>query len=130
MSSIIIDLLQLKRTTASNRTQYTPKDGEPVYEKDTSTLYMGDGKTPGGNPLGFTAEGVVSKDNLAVFADASGSKLKALTKASLLSGYATQTWVTQQLNAIKTKFQSKVLSGTSNPSPSLGANGDVYVQYK
>lgn len=128
MSNIIIDLIQLKRTTASNRTQYTPKDSEPIYEKDTKTLYMGDGVTPGGNPLGFHADGSVAKDDLAVFSDTSGSKLKALTKAALLTGYATQTWVTTQINNIKPLFQSKVLSGTGNPSG--GANGDVYIQYK
>lgn len=124
---MIIDKIQLKRTTSTNRAQYTPLDGEPVLEKDTNQLYIGDGQTPGGKPTGIQTEGTVASDMLAVFKDASSGILKGITKGALLTGYATQTWVNTQIDTLKGTLQRKALSGTGVPSG--GVNGDVYIQY-
>ncbi len=40
--------LQVKRCTSSNRTTYTPLQGELLLETDTNNLYVGDGSTAGG----------------------------------------------------------------------------------
>lgn len=47
--------LQFRRGTEAERTQeqFTPLSGEPIYVTDTKRLYIGDGQTPGGNPVGF-----------------------------------------------------------------------------
>ena len=51
--------IQILRATSSNRTTYTPLEGEWVLETDTGDLYMGDGTTPGGN-LKFSPNGNVN----------------------------------------------------------------------
>jgi len=43
--------LQLRRGTNTNRLTITPAQGEPIYNTDTKTLYIGDGVTAGGNPV-------------------------------------------------------------------------------
>ena len=43
--------LQLRRGTNANRLTITPAQGEPVYNTDTKTLYIGDGITAGGNAV-------------------------------------------------------------------------------
>ncbi|MFZ9315645.1 MAG: hypothetical protein ACO236_00010 [Candidatus Nanopelagicaceae bacterium] len=47
--------LQFRRGTEDEREQpeFVPLLGEPVYTTDTKRLYIGDGTTPGGNPVGF-----------------------------------------------------------------------------
>ncbi|MEK9804754.1 MAG: hypothetical protein VW551_00475 [Euryarchaeota archaeon] len=40
--------LKVLRGTTAQRTGYTPEVGEPVWDTDTSKLYVGDGTTPGG----------------------------------------------------------------------------------
>lgn len=47
--------LQFRRGTEEERDQLTfiPVAGEPVYTTDSKRLYIGDGNTPGGNPVGF-----------------------------------------------------------------------------
>lgn len=40
--------LKVLRGTTAQRTGYTPEVGEPVWDTDTSKLYVGDGSTPGG----------------------------------------------------------------------------------
>jgi len=47
--------LQFRRGTEEEREQTTfvPLLGEPVYTTDTKRLYVGDGSTAGGNPVGF-----------------------------------------------------------------------------
>jgi Major tropism determinant N-terminal domain len=43
--------LQLRRGTNTNRLTITPAQGEPIYNTDTKTLYIGDGVTAGGNAV-------------------------------------------------------------------------------
>lgn len=40
--------LRFLRVTSANRTSFTPKEGEGLYETDTQTFYIGDGTTAGG----------------------------------------------------------------------------------
>lgn len=51
--------IQILRCTSSNRTAYTPLEGEWMLETDTGDLYMGDGTTAGGN-LKFSPNGNVN----------------------------------------------------------------------
>lgn len=47
--------LLLRRGLDADRTSITPDIGEPLYTTDTKALYIGDGATPGGNPLSVAA---------------------------------------------------------------------------
>jgi hypothetical protein len=40
--------LQIRRGTTAQRLAYVPLEGEPIFDTDESTLYVGDGLTPGG----------------------------------------------------------------------------------
>jgi len=44
--------IKLKRGTDAQRT-FTPADGEPLWTSDTKELYVGDGSTVGGIPIGI-----------------------------------------------------------------------------
>lgn len=44
--------LVIRRGLLIDRTSFTPDDGEPIWENDTKTLYIGDGSTPGGILIG------------------------------------------------------------------------------
>lgn len=71
--------LRLKRGTNSQRTGYTPIEGELVYSTDTKEVYVGDGSTAGGVQVGglggsATLESLTNvqninptKDNLLVY---------------------------------------------------------------
>lgn len=43
--------LRIRRGLSSDRTSITPEQGEFLYTTDTYQVYIGDGTTPGGNPL-------------------------------------------------------------------------------
>lgn len=43
--------IQILRGSSAARLQITPLDGELVFDSDQKRLYLGDGATPGGNPL-------------------------------------------------------------------------------
>lgn len=47
--------LQFRRGTEAERSAagFIPEQGEPVYVTDTKRLYIGDGDTAGGNPVGY-----------------------------------------------------------------------------
>jgi len=94
--------LQLKRTTSLNRTNYTPKDGEPIIEKDTQKLYIGDGSTPGGFPISGGASsstGVVIPTGAIIifptdnpptgFLECDGSAISRTTYSNLFSAIGT-----------------------------------------
>lgn len=52
--------LQLRRGLAANRTSVTPAEGELIFTTDTSTLYVGDGTTPGGVVVAGQTQGTVT----------------------------------------------------------------------
>jgi hypothetical protein len=45
--------IKLKRGLEINRTSITPAEGEVIYTKDNTEVYIGDGITPGGIELGY-----------------------------------------------------------------------------
>lgn len=49
--------LKIRRGTAAIRMSITPAAGEPLYDTDTKSLYLGDGTTVGGNFVGGIASG-------------------------------------------------------------------------
>lgn len=49
--------LRIRRGLSSDRTSITPEEGEFLYTTDTYEVYIGDGTTPGGNPL-YTLSGL------------------------------------------------------------------------
>lgn len=44
--------IKVKRGLAANRTSVTPEEGEFLYTTDTKKVFIGDGATAGGNPIG------------------------------------------------------------------------------
>jgi hypothetical protein len=71
--------IRLRRGLNADRTTITPEPGEPLWTTDTELLYIGDGATPGGNPVGGGTGDVVgpssSVDNRVVFFDGTTGKL-------------------------------------------------------
>ncbi len=55
----IFDKAQLRNGLEANRLSITPLMAEPIYTSDTKRLYIGDGVTPGGNPLTAEPTGLV-----------------------------------------------------------------------
>ena len=55
--------LRLRRGTEAERITITPQAGELIYVLDTKKVYVGDGLTPGGNPID-TNVGALSIDDL------------------------------------------------------------------
>lgn len=49
--------LRIKRGTDAERAAYTPEIGELLYITDTDKLWVGDGVTVGGLPIGATFAG-------------------------------------------------------------------------
>lgn len=92
--------IQVKRGKLAASTALTHKQGEPVFTTDTKELYVGDGTTPGGIPVGTVKpSGTIVKDAIALFKDATGKVLYSITKADFLNGYATEKFVTDNISA-------------------------------
>lgn len=71
--------IQLRRGLNADRITITPESGEPLWTTDTKKLYIGDGTTAGGNPVGGGTGDVVgpssSVNNRVVFFDGTTGKL-------------------------------------------------------
>lgn len=86
--------IQLKRGEARNRTTLTPDMGEPIMTTDTKELYIGDGSTPGGVPVGTVKPtGAILDGALAIFSGATGKLIRAISKSDFLREYATTEYV-------------------------------------
>lgn len=108
--------IRFRRGINNNRLQLVPVAGEPVWATDTKKLFVGDGITPGGIPVCpyETASGVAA-DSLVAFSDATGFKLKPITKATLLADYYTAAQVDAKEVAIKAgNVASATLAANSN----------------
>jgi hypothetical protein len=93
--------VQIKRGVEAMRSTITPKVGEPIFTTDEKELYIGDGSTVGGIPVGtIKPVGAIVDDYLAMFNGTSGNEVKATSKASFLNGYATETYATNQINTL------------------------------
>lgn len=58
MIQIVVDKVQFKRGTTAERMALVLDDAEPIKDQDTGELYIGDGVTPGGNPVGGSSGGI------------------------------------------------------------------------
>lgn len=108
--------IRFRRGINNNRLQLVPVAGEPVWATDTKKLFVGDGSTAGGVPVCpyETASGVAT-DSLVAFSDATGFKLKPITKATLLADYYTAAQVDAKETAIKAgNVASATLADNSN----------------
>lgn len=86
--------IQVKRGVEANRASVTPKVAEPIFTTDEKELYIGDGTTPGGIPVGTVKpSGSIVADAIALFKDTTGKVLYAITKSDFLKGYATEQYV-------------------------------------
>lgn len=92
--------IQVKRGEEPKRSAITPKMGEPVFTTDEKELYIGDGTTRGGIPIGtIKPSGSIVADALALFKDTTGKVLYAVTKSDFLQGYATEKFVTDHVTS-------------------------------
>lgn len=91
--------IQVKRGTEANRSSITPALGEPLVTTDNKELWIGDGSTPGGIPVGTvkTTE-TITQGQVAVFKDASGKTLKGKAEADIIAGLEKTTDVDVKLN--------------------------------
>lgn len=46
--------LQIRRGLETNRTSYTPSEGELLYSTDGKSVFIGDGTTAGGNKISIS----------------------------------------------------------------------------
>ena len=107
--------LQLKRTTSANRTSYTPKDGEPIVEKDTKKLFIGNGSTPGGVEL-FSGGGVYQQslpptDTQSIWIDSSAGAGNAWPVSLYIAG----NWVS--IGTYDDSTQNFTASGSGGGTP-------------
>lgn len=58
MITIVVDKIQFKRKPTAERMATVLDDAEPIKDQDTGELYIGDGVTPGGNPVGGSSGGI------------------------------------------------------------------------
>lgn len=131
--------IQVKRGQKSNVETAPLKAGEPIAALDTEELFVGSGISQGKFAVG-TVKGPDTSvaEQVALFEDTKGRKLKAVDKAVFLDGVLDQDDLTNinqalqntadQVNAQFAKLPGKVSSGTAIPTG--GADGDVYIQYK
>jgi hypothetical protein len=82
--------IQLKRGVEADRSSVTPASGEMLYTTDTKLVYIGDGTTAGGNPVGVgggnaveaTASGSLANgDMVVVNSDGTVSVVASITQA-------------------------------------------------
>lgn len=89
--------IQVLRGPVSRVNTITPGLGEPLWVTDTFEFRVGDGTTTGGIPLNFVKTfGVVSAGQVALWQSA--NNIEGEDKATFLSGYATETYVTNGLS--------------------------------
>lgn len=121
-----MDIL-FKRGVEAKRGTFTPKPGEPVFTTDEKELYIGDGSTAGGIPVGTVKpSGTLLGDMIALFTDATGKVLKGISKADFLQGYATESWVTQKIagDAVGIKVNSAKHADVADEAKNLNGHSD------
>ena len=92
--------LRIRRGLSSDRTSITPEEGEFLYTTDTYQVYIGDGTTPGGNPLyTLSSLGAIGLTDLSATSPLSYDNTTGVfsiqVASSTQSGYLSNTnWVT------------------------------------
>lgn len=90
--------IKFRRGLESARSQIIPAAGEPIFTTDTKKVFIGDGVTRGGIPVGaLKVVGVVKSGQLAVFNDDQGEALKAVNISDMLTDYTTKAFIEQRL---------------------------------
>lgn len=92
--------IQLKRGVEADRSSVTPASGEMLYTTDTKLVYVGDGSTAGGNPVGVgggnvleaTASGALANGDLVVVN--SDGTVSVVAQSSISEGNGTATTIT------------------------------------
>lgn len=123
--------IQLKRGEAQNRTSVTPDVGEPLFASDTKELYIGDGTTPGGFPVGtIKPTGSITNGAVAVFAGTSGKALASIPKTTFLADYATTDYVNQLVTGTTPgiKVKNAEHADTATNAQSLNGHSDYLRQ--
>lgn len=93
--------IKVKRGVEANRVALTPLVGEPIFTTDDNELFIGDGVSSGGIPVGtIKPSGNIVADTIAMFKDSTGKLLYSVTKSSLFAGYAKETFVTSTINSL------------------------------
>lgn len=114
--------IQVYRGLESQRATVTPKEGEFIYTTDNKEVFIGDGTTPGGNSVGtLKTTGTITADSLASFTDSTGKVLKSVTKASIISGLATESALTTGLAGKEDKGTKVAESTTADNALQLGS---------
>ncbi len=104
--------------------------GELVIEKETNTLYVGDGKTKGGVKIGEVPEGIVTSEDLQGYVQASA--LKALAYQAKID-LSTQTensldWQNVSGNNKPADGATKNLTYYQSSAPTTPNEGDFWIK--
>lgn len=94
--------IKIKRGLDSNRSQVTAATGEPLWTTDTHELYVGDGKTAGGIPVGTVKTSgapAAGTTSIALYKDTTGRVIQPQTKTEFLKDYSTSAQVDAKIKA-------------------------------
>ena len=120
--------LQLRRGTNANRLTITPAQGEPVYNTDTKTLYIGDGVTAGGNAVSpvTTVNGLTGNVSLTTDTVGEGSHNEYFTSTRAIDavGVALAAGTLSGL-AISYNSTTHTISITNTNSVASGTSGAI-----
>lgn len=119
--------IQFKRGAEQNRSTITPKVGEPLFTTDNKEMFIGDGATVGGVPIGTVKPaGTIVKDMLAAFVDSTGKLIKGISKSELLTGYPTDSQVDSKIasNVPTIKVNSAAHSDTATNASQLNGKAN------
>lgn len=123
--------IKFKRGDEARRSQVQAKEGEPIWVKDTKELWIGDGTTFGGQPVGTVKpKATVTAGNIAVFDDATGKVLGESSKADLLTGMASEQYVRDTITADVPSIKvdsAKVADTATSASQLEGKRADDFV---
>lgn len=109
--------LQLRRGNEADRSGVTPAAGEPLWIEDTETLYIGDGSTAGGIPVGGASSPLTTKGDIYVHSSGD-TRLPVGTDGHILTADSTQA------TGMKWAAASGGAGGLANPlTADLDADG-------
>lgn len=94
--------IKIKRGLDTNRSQVTAATGEPLWTTDTHELYVGDGKTAGGIPVGTVKTSgapAAGTTSIALYKDTTGRVIQPQTKTEFLKDYSTSAQVDAKIKA-------------------------------
>lgn len=88
-----MDTFQIRRGSTAARLNYTPADGEPVYDLEQKLIYIGDGTTPGGIPTGSNSPSIAGAGEATAILNGHPSNAAPEAFSAVLAGrQATTLW--------------------------------------